>query len=218
VVKLAFTGNHQSPERADDISRAVTKNILDEGLSYIEIENVQDCVQEELMRQGNYKIAEAYILYLAKRAKLREMSDVEKEYETTQEQRSINVVKRAGDDSFLYDGSELCKRIAFASAGLDSHLTFHEIFSSLREGISSEISISGLKKYVVRNAQRLIEKDPVLAIFAAIIQLLYLYEDIFDWNCSIDTFKCLNEKQGISFVKSIETAIVRGLLPRDMLK
>ncbi|MDR1890699.1 MAG: ribonucleoside-diphosphate reductase subunit alpha [Puniceicoccales bacterium] len=218
AVELAFTANHQSPERADKISRAVTKNILDEGLSFIHIENVQDCVQEELMRQGEYKIAEAYILYRAERAKLRELSDVEKEYETTQEQGSIIVVKNADDDSFLWDGSELCKRIAFANAGLDSHLTFDEIFSSLREGISSEISISGLKNYIVRNAQRLIEKDPVLAVFAARIQLLYLYEDIFDWNCSTDTFECLNEKQGIAFIKYIETAVAGGLLHRDMLK
>ncbi|MDR2779132.1 MAG: ribonucleoside-diphosphate reductase subunit alpha [Puniceicoccales bacterium] len=218
AVELAFIAQHQNPEGADKISRAVTKNILDEGLSFIHIENVQDCVQEELMRQGEYKIAEAYILYRAERAKLRELSDVEKEYTATQEQGSIIVVKNANDDSFLWDGSELCKRIEFANAGLDSHLTFDEIFSSLREGISSEISISELKNYIIKNAQRLIEKDPVLAVFASRIQLLYLYEDIFDWNCTTDTIECLNEKQAIAFVEYIRTAVTDGLLHKNMLK
>jgi ribonucleoside-diphosphate reductase alpha chain len=218
AVELAFISQHQSPERADKISRAVTKNILDEGLSFIHIENVQDCVQEELMRQGEYKIAEAYILYRAERAKMRELSDIEKEYTATQDQGPIIVVKNANDDSFLWDGSELHKRIAFANAGLDSHLTFDEILSSLKEGISSEVSISELKNYIIKNAQRLIEKDPVLAVFAARIQLLYLYEDIFDWNCTIDSLECLNEKQAIAFVKYVKTAVADSLLHRDMLK
>jgi ribonucleoside-diphosphate reductase alpha chain len=167
AVELTFTANHQSPEWADQISRAMTETILREGLLFSDFKNVQDRAGEELMRQGEYEIAEAYILYRAKSAKLREFSDAEKEDEITLEQRSIIVIENADDGSFLWDGSELCKRMAFANAGVDSHVTFDEIFSSLREGISSEISISRSKKYFVSNAQRLIEKNPVWAVFAA---------------------------------------------------
>jgi hypothetical protein len=75
---------------------------------------------------AEYKIAEAYILYQPERAKLRKLSNVENKYETTEEQESIIVGKNADDDSFLWDGSELCKRVAFANASLHSHPTFHK--------------------------------------------------------------------------------------------
>jgi ribonucleoside-diphosphate reductase alpha chain len=218
AVELAFVAQRQNPERADKISRAVTKNILDEGLSFVHIESVQDRVQEELMRQGEYKIAEAYILYRAERAKLRELSDIEKEKPAAREQESIVLVRDAANGTFFWDGAELRKRIEFANDGLESHLTFDEIFLALKDGISSDITILELKNCVVKNARLLIERDPVFAVFAARIQLLYLYEDILGWNCDSDSFDSLGEKQAEAFVGYIKSGVADGLLHGDMLK
>ena len=44
AVEQAFLAQNRNPDAAEKISQAVTKNILDEGLSFIHIENVQDCV------------------------------------------------------------------------------------------------------------------------------------------------------------------------------
>lgn len=221
AVEQAFIAQHQDPSRAEKISYAVTKNILDDGLSFIHIENVQDCVQEELMRQGEYKIAEAYILYRAERAKLRaDGNDLEQEKLATKSMSEESMLLITGNDgeTFFWDGSELRKRIAFANDGLDSHLSQDEIFFSLKEGIVSNIDISTLRTCIIKNARKLIEKDPVFALFAARMQLLYLYEDVLGWNCSSDTFDELNEKQSIAFKKYIEQAVADGLLHRDMLQ
>ena len=43
------------------------------------IEEVQDLVQEELMRQGHFKVAEHYIIYRAQRSDLRAKERVEPE-------------------------------------------------------------------------------------------------------------------------------------------
>ncbi|MDR3144185.1 MAG: ribonucleoside-diphosphate reductase subunit alpha [Puniceicoccales bacterium] len=218
AVEMAFVAQHQNPERVDKISRAVTQSILDEGLSFIHIENVQDRVQEELMRQGEYKVAEAYILYRAERAKLRGTSDAEGEKQAAMAEESILLIRDANGTSFFWDGSELRRRIEFANDGLDSHLTFDEIFLSLKEGITSEIDAVELKNRIVKNARRLIEKDPVLAVFAARIQLLYLYEEIFHWDCAADSFGVLAEKQAAAFVEYIKGGVAEGLLHEDMLK
>ncbi|MDR1401680.1 MAG: ribonucleoside-diphosphate reductase subunit alpha [Puniceicoccales bacterium] len=219
AVELAFIAQNRTTEKAEEISRAVTKDILDEDLSYIHIENVQDCVQEELMRQGEYKIAEAYILYRAERAKLRKSSFLEHEKtDASEPEEPIILIKDESGSSFFWDGSELCKRIKFANDGLDSHLTFDEIFLSLRENIPPEITISELRDCIIKNSRLLIEKDPALAVFAARMQLLYLYEDILQWNCATDTFDSLAKKQAAAFVRYIKTGVADGFLHENMLK
>ena len=40
---------------------------LQSNQAFVHIEEVQDMVQEELMKSGHFKIAEAYILYRAQR-------------------------------------------------------------------------------------------------------------------------------------------------------
>ena len=50
----------------------MTHSILKLGQEFVNIEDVQDRVQEILMRDGFYKVAEAYILYRARRTHDRE--------------------------------------------------------------------------------------------------------------------------------------------------
>ena len=45
----------------------MTRKALSTGQAFINIEDVQDLVQEELMRTGHFKVAESYILYRARR-------------------------------------------------------------------------------------------------------------------------------------------------------
>ncbi|MDR1595839.1 MAG: ribonucleoside-diphosphate reductase subunit alpha [Puniceicoccales bacterium] len=217
AVELAFIAQHRIPDVAEEISMAVTSSILNDGLSFIHIESVQDRVQEELMRHGEYKIAEAYILYRAERSKERAMSLEKGERSVVQQQEPIILIKDEKGGSFFWDGSELRKRIEFANAGLDSHLTFDEIFLSLKDGVFPEVTISELKDCIVKNARLLIEKDPVLAVFAARIQLLYLYEDILGWNCNTDDFDCLKQKQSAAFIKYIKAGVADRLLRKNML-
>ena len=49
------------------VSDEVTRRAVATGQAFINIEDVQDIVQEELMKHGFFKVAESYILYRARR-------------------------------------------------------------------------------------------------------------------------------------------------------
>ncbi|MBP6783067.1 MAG: ribonucleoside-diphosphate reductase subunit alpha, partial [Verrucomicrobiales bacterium] len=153
---------------------------------FIRIEDLQDRVQEELMRQGHYKVAESYILYRAHRAHLRQAEDDEmvRDYESTQE--SMIVLKRADGSSELWDGVDLRRRVEFALTGLDLCLSQDEIEHELRRAFFNEMTESDLRKTVILNAKSLIERDGDFARFSARILLTYVYEEVLDWNITRD--------------------------------
>ncbi len=188
AVRKAFLSLHLDSEPATDVATALTDHIAKSGQDYIHIEDLQDRVQEELMRQGHYKVAEAYILYRAHRSALR----AEEQLEANQlqladsQQDSMILVKRADGDTFLWDGLDLKKRIDFAMIGLDLCLSSDEIERELRRSFFPEMSVEDLRKTVILNAKSLIERDADFAKFAGRILLTYIYEEVLGWDIVID--------------------------------
>src|SRR5688500_15043210 len=124
AVRKAFLTIKENPEPAIDIAKGVTERIRRGDQSFIHIEDVQDLVQEELMRQGHFKAAEHFILYRAQRARLRE--EQVNAVEDPNQEFFITVTQDDGK-STMWDGSELKKRIGFASIGLDLCISEVEI-------------------------------------------------------------------------------------------
>ncbi|MBU6171381.1 MAG: ribonucleoside-diphosphate reductase subunit alpha, partial [Verrucomicrobia bacterium] len=124
AVRKAFLTIKENPEPSIDIAHAVTEKIRRGDQSFVHIEDVQDMVQEELMRQGHFKAAEHYILYRAQRSRLRE--EQEANAEDPNQEYMVTVSDEQGGSSF-WDGMELKKRISFASIGLDLCLSEIEI-------------------------------------------------------------------------------------------
>lgn len=195
--RKAFLSVKADPEAATDIAQAVTDRMRREGHAFVHIEDVQDFVQEELMRQGHFKAAESYILYRAHRSRLRE-----EEAATpagTAEQDSLVVVQRRSGENTFWDGSELKKRIQFASIGLDLCLSQHEIERELRRSIGAEMTEDGLKNTIILNAKALIERDADFAKFAGRILLSYIYEEVLDWQISRDGIEGLKTAHRMAF-------------------
>ena len=119
------------------MANGISERISEDGVSFIHIEDLQDKVQEELMRQGHFKVAEAYILYRAHRALLREAERVEEEAAAASaddpSQDSLILVRNHDDSTFLWDGADLRKRIEFATMDLDLCLSDDEIDDFWRE-------------------------------------------------------------------------------------
>ncbi len=177
--RKAFLTTKEEPEAAVRIARAVTARIRRGDRAFVHIEDVQDMVQEELMRQGFYKVAESYILYRAQHSRLRE--------ETAKpgpdaEQDSLVVVRTKDGQNVFWDGSELKRRIQFATIGLDLCFDEIRIERELRRSIGSEITEEGLRSTIILNARSLIEKDADFTKFAGRILLSYIYEEVLDWN------------------------------------
>ena len=73
AIRKAFLSLQKDPAPASAITRSVTERALLVKQAFLHIEEVQDMVQEELMKAGHYKVAEAYILFRAERAAVREL-------------------------------------------------------------------------------------------------------------------------------------------------
>lgn len=216
AVRKAFLFLQMDSEPAIKIAEQVTQEVFKLNQAFIAIEDVQDMVQETLMRMGFFKVAEAYILYRAHRSRLRE----EKAQEVIDDQRqgSMIMVKSENNDTFLWDGSDLRKRIDFAVIGLDLCLKVNEIEMELRRSLYGEMSLEDLKKTIILNARSLIEKDADFGKFAGRILLTYIYEEVLGWNIVKDGIGKLKLFHRRHFKKYIEHSVVIGRLAPGLLQ
>lgn len=210
AVRKAFLSLEMNSEPAVAVARSITESLETSGQAFVQMEEVQDLVQEELMRQGHFKVAAHYVLYRAERRKLRE-AEAQQGVDTP-EQNSMVVVKTDDGTTFFWDGVDLKKRIEFASIGLDLNLGQEEIESELRRSIFDEISEDGLQKTVTMNARTLIERDADFAKFAARIQLSYIYEEVLGWDIVKDGVRELKRFHQKKFREYIKHGIKIGRL------
>lgn len=204
--RKAFLSAKADPDSARIIADAVTERVRCEGLAFVNIEDVQDWVQEELMRAGFFKVAENYILYRAHRARVREEKKSAPAPGEPQQDSLIVVQNRSGENIF-WDGSELKKRISFASIGLNLSLSPSEIERELRRSIGTNITETDLKHTIILNAKSLIERDADFAKFAGRILLSYIYEEVLDWHIVRDGIEGLKQAHREAF----RTYIRRGV-------
>ena len=215
AVRKAFLSLQMDSSPALEIARAVTDRLNSAGQAFINIEDVQDAVQEELMRQGYFKVAEAYILYRAHHARLREENANKIPEETTQE--SMIVIKEENGDNTFWDGLDLKRRIEFAAIGLNLNLGSNEIEMELRRSLYSEMTRADLKKTIILNAKALIERDADFSLFAGRILLTYIYEEVLDWNIVQDSMEQLKDAHRRGLKTYLKRAVEIGRLNPKLL-
>ena len=215
AVRKAFLSLHLDSEPAVIIARSVTDRLNNSGQAFINIEDVQDAVQEEMMRQGYFKVAESYILHRAHRAQLRDLEV--QPVESEQQEAMIVVTDEAGNNNF-WDGLDLRLRIEFAMIGLDLSLDKDAIETELRRSLYPEMKRADLQKTIILNAKSMIEKDADFAKFAARILLSYIYEEVLDWDIVKDGVNGLKEAHRIGFKTYLKRAVEIDRLNPDLLK
>jgi ribonucleoside-diphosphate reductase alpha chain len=214
--RRAFLSMKENAEAAASIARGVSDSVRTRDSAFVHIEDVQDLVQEEIMRQGYYKVAESYILYRAQRASHREVAvKTEAEAEASEIQESLIMVTQRDGQSVLWDGSELRKRIQFATIGLDLNLDALQIERELRRSLATEVTEDILKNTIILNSRSLIERDADFAKFAARIMLSYIYEEVLDWKIQRDGIEMLRDAHRKAFKSYLRTAVgIERLTPK----
>ena len=215
AVSKAFLSLNLDPAPAAAVADEVTRAVDDAHQEFIHIEKLQDKVQETLMRLGYYKVAEAYILYRAHRSEIR-LQRVEEESQSADEsQDSLIIVKQADGESYLWDGSELRKRIEFASIGLDLSLTPEQIEKELRRSFYPEMRAEDLRKTVILNARSLIERDADFSKSAGRILLSYIHEEVLGWNIVEHGIERLGEFHARAFKEKLRRGVqIKRIHPR----
>jgi ribonucleoside-diphosphate reductase alpha chain len=218
AIRKAFLSLQKDPAPASAITRAVTERAAAVKQAFLHIEEVQDMVQEELMKAGHYKVAEDYILYRAHRQAAREAAPEVTEQPATPaapQQPSMVVVAKADGTTELWNGLDLKKRIEFASIGLDLCLSSDQIEAELRRALFDNIALGDLNNTIILNAKTLIEKDADFAKFAGRIQLSYIYEEVLGWDIVRDGIGALKKFHQQAFAKYIDHGIaIKRLSPR----
>ena len=217
AIRKAFLSLQKDPAPASAITRAVTERAGAVKQAFLHIEEVQDMVQEELMKAGHYKVAEDYILYRAHRQAAREATPevTEQPAPAAPQQPSMVVVAKADGTTELWNGLDLKKRIEFASIGLDLCLSSDQIEAELRRALFDNIALGDLNNTIILNAKTLIEKDADFAKFAGRIQLSYIYEEVLGWDIVRDGIGALKKFHQQAFAKYIDHGIaIKRLSPR----
>ncbi len=202
AVRKAFLDLRKDPEPATRVSHGVTQRVRAGDSAFVHIEDVQDLVEEELGRQGQFDVMRAYMSYRIQRAEVRKLHQAESAEDPNQD--SMVVVIRENGQSDFWDGTELKKRIQFGMIGLDLCLSEEEIELELRRSIGAEISETELQRTIILNAKALIEKDADFAKFAARVLLSYIYEEVLDWSIQQDgiaSLKAAHQKQFKRYLK-----------------
>ncbi|HEY8899094.1 MAG TPA: ribonucleoside-diphosphate reductase subunit alpha [Chthoniobacterales bacterium] len=197
AIRKAFLEMREDAEPAPALARAITERVRAGDHAFVHIEDVQDMVQEELMRQGFYKVAASYVLYRAHRSAQRETEASEKT--DVEQQDSLVVVVKPNGDSAFWDGADLKRRIQFATIGLDLNLDAAQIERELRRSIGAETTEQGLRDTIILNAKSLIERDADFAKFAGRILLTFIYEEVLGWNILTDGIEGLKEAHRKAF-------------------
>jgi len=205
AVRKAFLALHLNSDPAVEIARAVTDRLNDKDQAFVNIEDVQDAVQEEMMRQGHFKVAESYILYRAHRSRIREEEGIEPADESQQE--SMIVVTEENGENTFWDGLDLKRRIDFACIGLDLNLNAEEIEKELRRSLYPEMKRADLNKTIILNAKSMIERDADFARFAGRILLSFIYEEVLGWDIVRDGVEGLKQAHRRAFKPYLKRAI-----------
>ncbi|MEX0323370.1 MAG: ribonucleoside-diphosphate reductase subunit alpha [Puniceicoccaceae bacterium] len=216
AIRKAFLTLGLDSEPAVQVADAVADHIRSLGTTRIHIEEVQDIVQEQLMRLGHFKVAEAYILYRAHRRHLREI-EASRPGEDERQESMIMITLPDGTNEF-WDGVDLRKRIDFAMIGLDLCLTKDEIESELRRSVYSEMKLEDLKQTIILNAKSLIEIDADFSKFAGRILLSFIYEEVLDWDIVRDGIGKLKAAHKKGFLNYLKRGVGIDRLNPDLLK
>ncbi|MDR2420375.1 MAG: ribonucleoside-diphosphate reductase subunit alpha [Puniceicoccales bacterium] len=214
AVGEAFVAQGQNPfSAAREIAQAITRRVAGFDVKIIALEQVQDLVQEELMRRGHFKIAEAYILYRSEHAKQRQVTQID------QQQGNILLLKGADGQHRLWTGADLLPRITWASQGLRLPLSSSEIAQRLCLKLHGEMDQKTLEEYFHRQARDLIAIDPEFDIFSAQFRWSFLYSQLLGWDPAQDSDPLFLEKQyRDAFPRYIQRAVEREILHPKMLE
>jgi ribonucleoside-diphosphate reductase alpha chain len=219
AIRKAFLSLQRDSTPAIEITRIVAGRVLSSKQSFVHIEEIQDIVQEELMKAGHFKVAEQYILYRAERNAARTEGSNPSVSTTAAapapQQGAMIMVKKTNGETILWDRVDLQKRIEFARIGLDLCLSNDEIETELLRSVFDQISQKDLDQTIVLNSKTLIEKDADFSKFAGRIQLTYIYEEVLGWDIVRDGIGKLKEAHQRAFKKYLEHGVaIKRLNPR----
>lgn len=195
--------NGFEPEKVAEITKCVVDEL--ESLfvgSNPQVEHVQDIVERQLMQQGYFDVAKAYILYRYEHAKKRE--EKKKEVMEKIEHNALTVIKRSGKKEY-FSLEKLKKSLLFAVKGYESEVHTEAILNQCRSELYEGIKTVDISRALIMTVRAMIEQDPAYSKVAARLLLSLNYKEAIGSNI-IDYTK-LEEQYREAFVRNIKKGV-----------
>ncbi len=126
----------------------------------IHIEEIQDLVELELMRAGEYKVAKAYLLYREERRRARE-AELQQAAAANQQQAIAHVLHVTHPDGVVkpLDLNVLTAQIEKACVALE-HVSPALILEDVKRNLFDKVPLREVQKALIMSSRILIEKEP----------------------------------------------------------
>lgn len=147
----------------EQVCKAVTRH-LDAG-GAVHIESIQDQVELALMRNGEHKVARAYVLYREEHARARAERRMEVPSEATEAGDTIRITRSDGSTADL-DTDRLRAVMIEATADLES-VSGDKVMGDVMKGLFDGIKEEDVCQVAVMSARTMIEQDPNYSYVAA---------------------------------------------------
>lgn len=145
----------------EQITSNLTRRLEDGGT--VHIEDIQDQVELTLMREGEYKVARAYVLYRESQSQKR--AEEEKQHPSIVSENALHVTAPDGTKSPL-DLTRLQNLITEACEGIDE-VDSAAILKDTQHNLFDGVAETDVEKALVMSARTFIEKDPAYSTVAA---------------------------------------------------
>ncbi len=196
------------PDLRDEIGRTTAAVISRLPEAEVEVERIQDLVEEQLMRDGNYRVARRYIVYREEHNKAR-LFRGEPGAEDT---RLAIKVRHADGSEGVFEGWRVRRRVEDACRGLDVDpgRILDEAFGSLYDGITPQ----QIQRAAILAARSHIELDPAYGAAAARLLLGAIYRETWGVSYAEDE---LEEVYRDRFEACLKKGAEAGRLSPDLL-
>ncbi len=215
----ASTRVHETVEKLTDmVVEALTRRRPDGGTFHIE--DIQDQVELAMMRNGDQKIARAYVLYREQRANARAQERVdEPEAQDTDEITDLKVKLEDGSTMPL-DKERLKTIIDESCIGLES-TSSERVYADTMKHLFDGIPTKDVNPTLIMSARGLIDNEPEYSNVAARLLLDTLRTEsltFIDDGAPTATFKEMGQRYPDYFQHYIKRATELELLDKELLK
>ena len=215
----ASTRVHETVEKLTNLVVATLTRRQPDGGTF-HIEDIQDQVELALMRNGEQKIARAYVLYREERATARAQNKLEAPEGVAEEER-IDIAVKLNDGSIMpLDTRRLQTIIGEACNDLDS-VDAERVYNETLKNLFDGVPLKDVSPTVVMSARGLIDREPAYSHVAARLLLDELRAESLGFlndGAASATFAEMADRYPDYFTHYIKRATELELLDTELLK
>ncbi len=208
AMKKAFDSADQniSDEELQDFVQEIEAKLgVNKARNFAHIEQIQDAVEQVLMKSAYPHVAKRYIIYRQKRAEERLSRIISKQEKI----HALEVTKRNGD-TVAFNQGKVLSALRRVSADIDTHRTpLDPIITELEKNIFNGIQTKEIEDAMVLSTVSFIEREPDYDKIAARLLRQRLYKEVIGE--SSKTAEELEKKYKETFIKNIGLGVREGV-------